>query len=291
MKKNILAPSPQKYSWGWVPAHCIPFVVLREKKTKTLESNPFNIQRLWGLTLPQLFKKTGETKRGVFSDLGNFMSSTKFTLRSELFLVLKFYFKESLLSKKKSHRNPLTKITNYTTFPNPRVQRRNEALQFPSWWGHSHHLDYHPKSWDPPTSNGQVIGGQTGRKVMEGPTSWKILIPEMGCWDPTSSHVFCCFLFWRCFLECFGIEEIVVHFFGEEVSQLQHVVNFFWLKNENSHVFQKAMDGNCLLNKWRRCFVQRRNFWTKRPKVRLATFWPQIKTRIHKPSTSRKIWR
>lgn len=131
MKKNILAPSPQKYSWGWVPAHCIPFVVLREKKTKTLESNPFNIQRLWGLTLPQLFKKTGETKRGVFSDLGNFMSSTKFTLRSELFLVLKFYFKESLLSKKKSHRNPLTKITNYTTFPNPRVQRRNEALQFP----------------------------------------------------------------------------------------------------------------------------------------------------------------
>lgn len=93
LHKNIAEAESQLIAY-----HLLFFV---KKKTKTLESNPFNIQRLWGLTLPQLFKKTGETKRGVFSDLGNFMSSTKFTLRSELFLVLKFYFKESLLSKKK----------------------------------------------------------------------------------------------------------------------------------------------------------------------------------------------
>ena len=82
------------------------------------------------------------------------------------FLVLKFYFKESLFSKKilTEIRSPKSRTIRHFQIQgnfhaNFEKKETNEALQFPSWWGHSHHLDYHPKSWDPPTSKRASHGG------------------------------------------------------------------------------------------------------------------------------------
>ena len=202
-----------------------------KKKQRRWRSTP-STSNDFGVLRFQLSKKTGETKRGGFFWSREFHEFYK--VHSAFWIVFgpKVLLQKSLLSKKNPQRNPLTKITNYTT--NPR--ETNEALQFPSWWGHSHHLDYHPKSWDPPTSKrAHVIGGQLW-KVMEGPTSlnldsWNGMLGSLhGMLGIPHHPMYFVVFFWRCFFVCFvRIEEIVVHFFVGEggFSRLQHVAEIF----------------------------------------------------------------
>ena len=131
--------------------------------------------------------------------------------------------------------------------------------------------------WPP---NGQVMEVKL-RKVMEGPTSLN-LDSFHGMLGIPHHPMVCCF-FEDASLVCFGIEwKIVVHFFGGRGFLGFNMLSNF-LRMKILMFSKRPWMAKCLLNKRQRCFVKRRNGrrcdWL---------FGHKVKTRIHKPSTSRK---